>query len=969
MKTWPIFILAFIFVRITTALVPKPDKRVNGADWYYLNDRIIYVHKYPHCYILHDAQKRLSERLRQRPVPLDSILPATPKKGLTEIRIQIEKGCNESRSLMWPSEKMNEQYSLSVSDGKIELQAEEVWGILHGLETIAQLVRLNQHSTSVIQEQFIEDKPRFVHRGYLIDTSRHFLDLEHILQFVGSYDPEIAIYTQNDIKRVLEYCRLRGVRVLPEFDSPGHTVSWGKGEPELLTKCYSDGRPNGQLGPIDPTTEFTYKFMSKLITEIKSVFLEKLIHLGGDEVDFSCWASNPDIQSFMKLMDYGTDYAKLQSYYMRKVIDLTQTTGRHPSTAVVWQEVFDDGFRDVNNTIIHVWKMENWQDEMRRITEAGFPVIYSSRWYLNYIEYGIDWPKYYDLDPTEFGGTPKQVALVRGGEATMWSEYVDETNLISRSWPRGAAVAERLWTNGDLSADEFRPRLEQLRCQMLSITALVPKPFTVEPGTEVYIVSSEVAFEHDYKNCYILHDAVRRLADRLRLRHWPTNNQTLPTAMISTVRIRITRGCDESVEALWPSESMNEMYSVQVEDGEIVIEAEEIWGVLHGLETVAQLVHRSQTNTPIIEAQRIDDKPLYPHRGFLIDTSRHYLDLKHIFQFVDAMAIVKMNILHWHIVDETSFPYSSYTFPELSRKGAYDPQAYVYTQDDVKHVLDYCRLRGIRVMPEFDTPGHTKCWGKGYPDLLTKCYSEGKPDGQLGPVNPTTDYTYDFMQKLLDEVKTVFPDNVIHLGGDEVNFVCWASNPDVQAFMEKMKFGDDYSKLQSYYMERISELAQKAGGGRPMTTFVWQEVFDHGFRDTKNMVIHVWKNEDWKEEMKRITAAGFPVIYSSIWYLNVIEYGVDWIRFYNLDPADFGGTPEQIALVRGGEAAMWGEYVDETNLISRSWPRGAAVAERLWSSGRLDYHEFAPRLEELRCRMLTYGLNAEPVNGAGRCPV
>ncbi|KAF7260445.1 hypothetical protein EG68_02226 [Paragonimus skrjabini miyazakii] len=957
MKTWSLFTLAFIFVQITMALVPKPNKRVNGADWYFVNDRIIYEHKYPHCYILHDAQKRLSERLRQRPIPLDSILPATPKKGLTQIRIQIEKGCNESKKLMWPSEKMNEQYSLSVSDGKIELQAEEIWGILHGLETIAQLVRLNQHSTSVIQEQFVEDKPRFIHRGYLIDTSRHFLDLEHIFQFVdimsmvkmnvlhwhivddesfpyssytfpelaqkGSYDPEIAIYTQNDIKRVLEYCRLRGVRVLPEFDTPGHTVSWGKGEPELLAKCYSDGRPNGQLGPIDPTTEFTYKFMSKLFTEIKSVFPEKLIHLGGDEVDFSCWASNPDIQSFMKLMDYGTDYAKLQSYHMRKVIDLTQTTGRHPSTAVVWQEVFDDGFRDVNNTVIHVWKMERWQDEMKRITEAGFPVIYSSRWYLNYIEYGIDWPKYYNLDPTDFGGTPKQVALVRGGEATMWSEYVDETNLISRSWPRGAAVAERLWTSGDLSEDDFRPRLEQLRCQMLR--ALVPKPFTVEPGTEVYVVSSELAFEHDYKNCYILHDAIRRLADRLHLRHWPTNNQMLPTAMINTLRIRITRGCDESGEALWPSESMNEMYSVLVEDGELVIEAEEIWGVLHGLETIAQLVHRSQTNTPIIKAQRIEDKPLYPHRGFLIDTSRHYLDLKHIFQFVDAMAMVKMNILHWHIVDETSFPYSSYTFPELARKGAYDSEAYVYTQGDVKRVLDYCRLRGIRVMPEFDTPGHTKCWGKGYPDLLTKCYSEGKPDGQLGPVNPTTDYTYDFMQKLLDELKTVFPDNMIHLGGDEVNFACWASNPDVQAFMEKMKFGDDYSKLQSYYMEQLSELAQKAGGGRPMTTFVWQEVFDHGFR-------YVYGTLSTSTDLEVVS------------------------------------TPEQIALLRGGEAAMWGEYVDETNLISRSWPRGAAVAERLWSSGRLDYHEFGPRLEELRCRMLTYGLNAEPVNGAGRCP-
>ncbi|KAF8566991.1 hypothetical protein P879_07391 [Paragonimus westermani] len=520
-------------------------------------------------------------------------------------------------------------------------------------------------------------------------------------------------------------------------------------------------------------------------------------------------------------------------------------------------------------------------------------------------------------------------------------------------------------------------------CTLLNVAALVPKPFNTTLENDVFIISDRLELHHEYSKCNILYEAGRRLTDRLRLRHTSTDNRAEPIGMITSVHISIVKGCDESKGVLWPYDSMNEDYCMLVADNEIVLEAEEIWGALHGLETIAQLVHRSHTQTPVIQAQCIEDKPRYPHRGFLIDTSRHYLDLEHIFQFVvcsakptciifsnkDAMAMVKMNLLHWRIVDNSSFPYSSYTFPELARKGAYDPEAYVYTQDDVKRVLDYCRLRGIRVMPEFATPGYTYSWGKGYPDLLTRCYSDGKPNGRLGPINPTTDYTYNFMQQFVHEIKTVFKDPLVHLGGDAADFSCWASNPEIEEFMQKMDFGKDYSKLQRYYLEKLNDYLAGNNNESEKTAVFRQGPIDYDSKPGKKIVIHVWKNEIWQQEMFRITKAGFPVILSSNWYLNVIEYGVDWPKFYNLDPSDFGGSKEQISLVLGGEASVWGEHVDGTNLISRSWPRGAAVAERLWSSGRLDPKEFAPRLDELRCQMLSRGLNAEPVNGPGRCTI
>uniref|UniRef100_A0A3Q0R2A8 Beta-hexosaminidase n=1 Tax=Amphilophus citrinellus TaxID=61819 RepID=A0A3Q0R2A8_AMPCI len=380
-----------------------------------------------------------------------------------------------------------------------------------------------------------------------------------------------------------------------------------------------------------------------------------------------------------------------------------------------------------------------------------------------------------------------------------------------------------------------------------------------------------------------------------------------------------------------------------------------------GLETFSQLVYQEDFGSYFVNKTEIEDFPRFQFRGILLDTSRHYLPVRAILKTLDAMAFSKFNVFHWHIVDDPSFPYQSRTFPDLSAKGAFHPMTHIYTQSDVRRVISYARMRGIRVLPEFDSPGHTQSWGKGQSDLLTPCYRGSTPSGTFGPVNPALPSTYKFMATLFKEVSSVFPDSYIHLGGDEVNFSCWKSNPDVRAFMQKMGFGTDFTKLEAYYMENIVNITTALN----KTSIVWQDVFDYHERIPKDTVLHIWKGDpaSYEAELSRITKAGYRVLLAAPWYINHISYGQDWRNYYTVQPLNFSGTEEQKKLVIGGEVCMWGEYVDATNLTPRLWPRASAAAERLWSDEKQtsNVDKAFPRLQDFRCKLLRRGIQAEPL--------
>uniref|UniRef100_A0A671EXE8 Beta-hexosaminidase n=1 Tax=Rhinolophus ferrumequinum TaxID=59479 RepID=A0A671EXE8_RHIFE len=492
-----------------------------------------------------------------------------------------------------------------------------------------------------------------------------------------------------------------------------------------------------------------------------------------------------------------------------------------------------------------------------------------------------------------------------------------------------------------------RPRLPRLLVALVALAllaeqgprvsaargpALWPMPLSVQMSPRLLRLSPDnFYFSHDPSSkagpsCSLLQEAFRRYFNYIfgfyKWHHGSAKFHTETELQQLLVSVVLDSECDT-----FPNISSDESYTLLVKGPVSFLKANRVWGVLRGLETFSQLIYQDPYGAFTINESTISDSPRFPHRGILIDTARHYLPVKSILKTLDAMAFNKFNVLHWHIVDDQSFPFQSITFPELSNKGSYS-LSHVYTPNDVRMVIEYARLRGIRVIPEFDTPGHTQSWGKGQKDLLTPCYNK-QPPGTFGPVNPILNTTYSFLSKFFKEISMVFPDQFIHLGGDEVEFYCWL-------------------------LDIISTIKKRS--------IVWQEVFDDKVKLQQGTIVQVWKQELYAHEQNVVTAAGFPVILSAPWYLDWISYGQDWIKYYSVEPLDFGGSQEQKQLVIGGEACLWGEYVDATNLTPRLWPRASAVGERLWSQKEIKNIDDAyKRLTIHRCRMVRRGIAAEPL--------
>ncbi|PVD21026.1 hypothetical protein C0Q70_19192 [Pomacea canaliculata] len=284
----------------------------------------------------------------------------------------------------------------------------------------------------------------------------------------------------------------------------------------------------------------------------------------------------------------------------------------------------------------------------------------------------------------------------------------------------------------------------------------------------------------------------------------------------------------------------------------------------------------------------------------------------------------------------------------------------------------------FEVMPEFDTPGHTYSWGLSKPDLLTQCYAGMTPiKGYLGPIDPVRNSSYSFLKSLFGEIMGVFKDDFLHLGGGRsaigVLFGDQISRQTDRTGRSQQSFFDTTSPnirlVYEYYVNRLMKDIKDSGMSREngVRFVMWQEVMNNDLKLPNDTLIQVWMGD--MADVSRAISLGYDVIYSTCWYLDHVEYGVKWPKYYQCDPVDtsYGYSIDE-KKVKGGEACLWAEYIDSENLMQVTWPRTSAVAERLWSSKETRSLDAAgERLTEHRCRMLRRGLSVGQISGPDYC--
>jgi hexosaminidase len=379
----------------------------------------------------------------------------------------------------------------------------------------------------------------------------------------------------------------------------------------------------------------------------------------------------------------------------------------------------------------------------------------------------------------------------------------------------------------------------------------------------------------------------------------------------------------------------DESYSLTVSPTGAKLEAATPLGTMHGLETFLQLVEVTPEGFAV-PAITIQDKPRFAWRGLMIDVSRHFIPLNVLKRNLDGMAAAKLNVLHWHLSDNQGFRVESRKFPKLQGLGS---DGLYYTQEEVRELIDYAHERGIRVVPEFDMPGHTTAWFVGYPELASGPgpYQIERRWGIFDPaMNPTEEKTYKFLDEFIGEMTKLFPDQYFHIGGDEVNGKQWKANPKIQEFMSAHGI-KSHPELQAWFNKRVQQLVAKRG----KIMMGWDEILNPDL--PKNIVIQSWRGQKSLADAAKL---GYSGLLSHGYYIDLIWPAA---RHYAVDPlADAAAqlSPEEKQRILGGEATMWAEFVSPETIDSRIWPRTAAIAERFWSPAEVqDVNSMYQRLE------------------------
>lgn len=440
---------------------------------------------------------------------------------------------------------------------------------------------------------------------------------------------------------------------------------------------------------------------------------------------------------------------------------------------------------------------------------------------------------------------------------------------------------------------------------------LMPMPASVKAGDGRFPVTSEFAIE--------VRDAedprVNAAADRLKQRWQARTGMTFAgVPQESSVVVQ-----SESQGPAIPELGENESYSLKIDSTGVELTAPTSTGALRGLATLEQLLD-SDTDGWFLPAVEIEDAPRFPWRGLMLDVCRHWQPMEVVKRTLDGMAAVKLNVLHLHLTEDQGFRIESRSAPKLHEMGS---DGSFFTQEEMREIIAYAAGRGIRVVPEFDMPGHATSWLVSHPELGSRPgpYAIERKWGIFEPVlDPTNEEVYVLLDGFLGEMARLFPDPFLHIGGDEVKGTHWDANPQIQKFKREQKLNSN-AELQTYFTQRVQEILAKHG----KRMIGWDEILQPGLPTTA--VIQSWRGPDSLAEAAK---KGYSGILSNGYYID-LSYPASDHYLNDPLPEDASLSEEEARRILGGEATMWAEWVTPETIDSRIWPRTAAIAERLWS--------------------------------------
>ena len=433
------------------------------------------------------------------------------------------------------------------------------------------------------------------------------------------------------------------------------------------------------------------------------------------------------------------------------------------------------------------------------------------------------------------------------------------------------------------------------------------------------------------------------------------------------------------------STTSNEKYILTVSEKNISIVGNGNAGTFYGIQSLIQLLPiptTLSTTTLNIQCLTIEDEPRFGYRGMHLDVSRHFFPIEYIKKYIDYIALHKMNTFHWHLTDDQGWRIEIKKYPKLTSVGGFRNGTIVgrypgkgntnkhyggfYTQVEVKEIVAYAAKRYITVIPEIEMPGHASAAIAAYPQL--SCFPEAATKypprtawngdttqknvqqtwGVFDDVFCPSEFTFNFLQDVLDEVMPLFPSNYIHIGGDECPKVSWKKSAFCQQLIKEKNFKDEH-ELQSYFIQRIEKYINSKG----KQIIGWDEILEGGL--APNATVMSWRGEKGGIEAAKakhnviMTPSGWCYFdHSQTKNEDSVTIGnfLPLEKVYNYEPIPKDLSKEEEKYILGAQANVWAEYITNTSKVEyHIFPRMSALSEVLWSKKeQRNWQSFETRL-------------------------